>query len=167
MGVKWMRKVRSYSVAMMMKTVKEALRTAERGLKVIIADGECQLARQRRVRVEDAGKLERGERVMRTTLRRRRRNLHRRPFLHPAVGLPVADGEALDRPAAQRSGGHRDRNVASAAVCAARSRMPRCLCPSFYRAEIVRNATWWDRVAVRIRQTVIGWFGGYGGEAAA
>ena len=34
--------------------------TAERGLKVIIADGECQLARQRRVRAEDAVKLERG-----------------------------------------------------------------------------------------------------------
>ena len=42
------------------------MRTAERGLKVIIADGECQLARQRRVRAEDAVKLERGERVTRT-----------------------------------------------------------------------------------------------------
>ena len=50
----------------MVKTLKEAMRTAERGLKVIIADGECQLARQRRVRAEDAVKLERGKRVMRT-----------------------------------------------------------------------------------------------------
>ena len=41
------------------------MRTAERGLKVIIADGECQLARQRRVRAEDAEKLARGERVVR------------------------------------------------------------------------------------------------------
>src|SRR5664279_1942102 len=44
-------------------------------------------------------------------LRRRRRNLHRRPFLHPPVELPIADGEALDRSAAQRSGGHRDREL--------------------------------------------------------
>ena len=36
------------------------------GLKVIIADGECQLARQRRVRAEDAVKLKAGERVVRT-----------------------------------------------------------------------------------------------------
>ena len=50
LGVKWLRTVRSYSVAKMTKTLKEAMRTAERGLKVIIADGECQLARQRRVR---------------------------------------------------------------------------------------------------------------------
>ncbi|HEY2135073.1 MAG TPA: thiamine pyrophosphate-dependent enzyme, partial [Xanthobacteraceae bacterium] len=59
-GVKWMRKVRTYGVAKMAETLKEALRTAERGLKVIIADGECQLARQRRVRAEDAEKLKRG-----------------------------------------------------------------------------------------------------------
>ena len=87
------------------------MRTAERGLKVIIADGECQLARQRRVRAEDAEKLKRGERVMQDALRRRRRDLHRRPFLHPAVGLPVADGEAQSRSAAHRSGGDGDREL--------------------------------------------------------
>src|SRR6185437_499850 len=48
MGVRWLRKVRTYGVAAMLKTLKEAMGTAERGLKVIIADGECQLARQRR-----------------------------------------------------------------------------------------------------------------------
>ena len=61
LGVKWLRTVRSYSVAKMAATLTEAMRSAERGLKVIIADGECQLVRQRRVRAEDAGKLERGE----------------------------------------------------------------------------------------------------------
>ena len=65
-GVKWLRKVRTYSVATMVQTLKEAMRTAESGLKVIIADGECQLARQRRVRAEDAVKLKAGERVVRT-----------------------------------------------------------------------------------------------------
>ena len=66
MGVHWLRKVRTYSVSVMVDTLKEAMKTAERGLKVIIADGECQLARQRRVRAEDAEKLKRGERVVRT-----------------------------------------------------------------------------------------------------
>src|SRR5262249_40024737 len=62
----WLRKVHTYGVAAMVKTLKEAMRTAERGLKVIIADGECQLARQRGLRAEDAEKLRRGERVLRT-----------------------------------------------------------------------------------------------------
>jgi indolepyruvate ferredoxin oxidoreductase alpha subunit len=31
------------------------------------------------------------------------------------------------------------------------------LCPSFYRAEVIQNATAWDRIIHRVRQTVIGW----------
>src|SRR5216684_277227 len=36
-------------------------------------------------------------------LRGRPRHLHRRPFLHPAVGLPLADAGAQSRPAAARA----------------------------------------------------------------
>ena len=38
------------------------------------------------------------------------------------------------------------------------------LCPSFYRAEIVRNPTWGDRLKHWLRLTVIGWLGGYNGK---
>jgi indolepyruvate ferredoxin oxidoreductase alpha subunit len=34
------------------------------------------------------------------------------------------------------------------------------LCPSFYRAEVIRNPSWWDRTLFALRRTVIGWFGG-------
>ena len=47
----------------------------------------------------------------RDALRRRRRDLHRRPLLHSLVGLPVADGEAQSRSAAHRSGGDGDRKL--------------------------------------------------------
>src|SRR5580658_4645553 len=47
LGVVWLRTVHTYSGAKMVATLKEAMRTAEKGLKVIIADGECMLARQR------------------------------------------------------------------------------------------------------------------------
>jgi len=30
------------------------------------------------------------------------------------------------------------------------------LCPSFYKADIVQNATWWDRLLWRVRSAVIG-----------
>src|SRR5262249_39531103 len=42
---------------------------------------------------------------------RRRGDLHWRPFLHPAVGLPVAHRQAESRSAAQRSGDDRDRQL--------------------------------------------------------
>ena len=93
LGVTWLRTVRSYSVAKMAATLKDAMTTAERGLKVIIADGECMLARQRRLRGENRRQAEARRTRGEDALRRRRRDLHRRPFLHPVVGLPVVDRE--------------------------------------------------------------------------
>ncbi|MFL6933252.1 MAG: hypothetical protein ACJ8EJ_01250, partial [Xanthobacteraceae bacterium] len=31
------------------------------------------------------------------------------------------------------------------------------LCPSFYRADVIRNPGWRDRVLHRLRRAVIGW----------
>src|SRR5262245_4182703 len=33
------------------------------------------------------------------------------------------------------------------------------LCPSFYKAELVRNPTRWDRFIFRVRGAILGWFG--------
>jgi indolepyruvate ferredoxin oxidoreductase alpha subunit len=159
MGVKWLRKVRTYSVGKMMAAVKEALASAEHGLKVIIADGECQLARQRRVRAEDAGKLARGERVVRTKYGVDDEictgdhscirlsgcpSLTVKPSPDPLRTDPVAS--VIESCVGCGLCGE----VAHAAV----------LCPSFYKAEVVRNATWWDRTLFHIRRKVISWFGG-------
>ena len=65
LGVQWMRTVHSYRVSVMREVVKEALTTDFNGLKVIIAEGECQLERQRRVRPWLESLLARGERVVR------------------------------------------------------------------------------------------------------
>lgn len=64
LGVPWLRRIRTYSVSKMVDTLREAINSQKPGLKVIIADGECQLARQRRLRGENAAKLEKGERVV-------------------------------------------------------------------------------------------------------
>jgi indolepyruvate ferredoxin oxidoreductase alpha subunit len=166
MGVKWLRTVRTYGVANMVKTLKEAMKTAEKGLKVIIADGECMLARQRRVRAEDAIKLEQGQRVTRARYGVDEDictgdhscirlsgcpSLTVKPSPDPLRTDPVAS--VVDSCVGCGLCGE----VAHAAV----------LCPSFYRAEIVRNATAWDRFLFRVRQTVIGWLGGYSGNATA
>jgi indolepyruvate ferredoxin oxidoreductase alpha subunit len=158
--------VHSYSVALMTKTLKEAMRTAERGLKVIIADGECQLARQRRVRAEDAGKLERGERVTRVrygvddeicTGDHSCIRLSGCPSLTVKPSTDPLRSDPVTTVIESCVGCGLCGEVAHAAV----------LCPSFYRAEIVRNANWRDRALFALRQKVIGWLGGYCGEAAA
>jgi indolepyruvate ferredoxin oxidoreductase alpha subunit len=159
LGVKWLRTVRSYSVAQMTATLKEAMLSAERGLKVIIADGECQLVRQRRVRVEDAVKLERGERVVRTwfgvdddictgdhsCIRLSGcPSLTVKPNPDPLRTDPVAT--VIESCVGCGLCGE----VAHAAV----------LCPSFYRAELVRNPTRWDRMRDGLARGVIRLFGG-------
>jgi indolepyruvate ferredoxin oxidoreductase alpha subunit len=166
MGVKWLRTVRTYGVAPMVKTLKEAMKTADKGLKVIIADGECQLARQRRVRAEDADKLKRGMRVTRARYGVDDEictgdhscirlsgcpSLTVKPSPDPLRTDPVAT--VVESCVGCGLCGE----VAHAAV----------LCPSFYRAEIVRNATWRDRLVHRLRLKIIGWLGGYDGKVAA
>jgi indolepyruvate ferredoxin oxidoreductase, alpha subunit len=166
MGVKWLRKVRTYSVATMMATLKEAMRTAERGLKVIIADGECQLARQRRVRAADAEKLKRGERVVQTRYGVDEAictgdhscirlsgcpSLTIKPNPDPLRTDPVTT--VIDSCVGCGLCGE----VAHAAV----------LCPSFYRAERIRNPNWRDRAVAALRQRVIAWLGGYAPKGAA
>src|SRR5262249_27152412 len=49
-GVDWIRTVDNYRVGEVTKTLKEAMTTDHKGLKVIVAEGECQLERQRKLR---------------------------------------------------------------------------------------------------------------------
>ena len=50
-GVKWVRTItRTYDVAAMRDVFKEALTTKEKGPKVIVAQSECALNKQRRVK---------------------------------------------------------------------------------------------------------------------
>ena len=60
LGVKWLKTIRTYSVDVMVKTLREAMTTSFDGLKVIIADGECMLARQRRLKTDNKRKIEAG-----------------------------------------------------------------------------------------------------------
>jgi len=166
MGVKWLRKVRTYGVANMVATLKEAMSTAERGLKVIIADGECQLVRQRRIRAEDAEKLKRGARVVRTRYGVDEEictgdhscirlsgcpSLTVKPNPDPLRTDPVTT--VIDSCVGCGLCGE----VAHAAV----------LCPSFYRAELIHNPNRWDRVVAAWRHRVIAMLGGYTPKRAA
>jgi len=160
MGVNWLRTVRSYSVAAMTKTLKEAMKTAEKGLKVIIADGECQLARQRRVRAEDAEKLKRGMRVTRARFGVDDEICTGDHSCIRLSGCPSLTVKPSPDPLRTDPVAHVVDSCVGCGLCGEVAHAA-VLCPSFYRAEIVRNATWRDRVLFRIRQTVIGWLGGY------
>src|SRR5206468_4371830 len=64
-GVKWLRTVGSYRVDDMRRTLIEAFTTDSRGLKVVIAEGECELERARRVKPWRAKLRKAGKRLVR------------------------------------------------------------------------------------------------------
>ena len=102
-GVRWLHTVHSYDVARMKSTLTEALTTREGGLKVVVAEGECQLERQRRLSGWVAHRQAAGDRVERVRYGNRRGDLLGRPGMRAPVRLPVADREGAGESVACRA----------------------------------------------------------------
>jgi indolepyruvate ferredoxin oxidoreductase alpha subunit len=156
-GVRWARTlVNTYDVAKMRDVLREALTTKERGPKVIVAQSECMLNKQRRIRPILRAWAKEGRRVVRERFGVDPDTCtgdHSCIRLSGCPSLSVRDNpDPLRRdPIAtvQSScvGCGLCGEVAHAAV----------LCPSFYRAEIVSNPTVWDLFRARWSGRVIGW----------
>ena len=63
--MKWVKRVHTYDMRETLAVLREALTTNYNGPKVIVAEGECQLNRQRRVRPLFKKAVADGERVVR------------------------------------------------------------------------------------------------------
>jgi indolepyruvate ferredoxin oxidoreductase alpha subunit len=156
-GVEWVRTLtRTYDVAKMRDTLKEALTTAVKGPKVIIAQSECMLNRQRRERPLMRQRMAAGERVVRErfgvdpdtcTGDHSCIRLSGCPSLTLAPNPDPLRREPITKVINSCVGCGLCGEVAHAAV----------LCPSFYRASIVANPRRWDRFKARLRATAIGW----------
>jgi indolepyruvate ferredoxin oxidoreductase alpha subunit len=155
-GVKWVRTLtRTYDVAKMRDTLREALTTTERGPKVIVAQSECMLNKQRRVRPLMAKAIKDGQRVVRDrfgvdhdtcTGDHSCIRLSGCPSLTVAPHPDPLRTEPVTVVIDSCVGCGMCGEVAHAAV----------LCPSFYRASIVTNPTRWDVWKDRARGRVIG-----------
>jgi indolepyruvate ferredoxin oxidoreductase alpha subunit len=154
LGVGWMRTVHTYHVGEMKRTLRAAMTTAFEGLKVIVADGECQLERQRRVRPAAARKLAAGERVVRVKYGVDEDTCtgdHSCIRLSGCPTLTVKDNpDPLRRdPVATVIDG-----CVGCGLCGENAHAA-TLCPSFYRAEVVQNPTFLDRSLERLRAFVV------------
>ena len=155
-GVQWVRTIRrTYDVAGMRDALREALTTKEKGPKVLIAQSECMLNRQRREKPLVKKAIASGERVVRekfgvdadtctgdhSCIRLSGcPSLSIKPNADPLRTDPVAT--VLD-------------SCVGCGVCGEVSHAA-VLCPSFYKAQIVSNPSRWDRLRERMRAAVIG-----------
>jgi indolepyruvate ferredoxin oxidoreductase, alpha subunit len=155
-GAAWVRQIdRTYDVARMRATLREALTTVSRGPKVIVASSECMLNRQRREKPLLQAAAKAGKRVVRPRFGIDQDvctgdHACMRLSGCPSLSLKHTGEKLRDDPVAVVDNscvgcGHCG-EVANAAV----------LCPSFYRADIVENPSWTDRVLTRVRSAVIG-----------
>jgi indolepyruvate ferredoxin oxidoreductase alpha subunit len=154
-GVKWLKTIRSYSVDTMRKAIVEASTTPQRGLKVIIADGECQLARQRRIRPQIAKQLSQGKRVVRTRFGIDPDTCTGDHSCIRLSGCPSLTIAPNPDPLRKDPIAHVNNDCVGCGLCGEVARAA-VLCPSFYRANVIQNPTWRDRFADRLRRTVIG-----------
>lgn len=150
-GVKWAKTIsNTYDVARMKKTFIEALTTKKGGPKVVVAQSECQLNRQRRVKKEERAQLEQGKRVVRQRFGVDADTCtgdHACIRISGCPSLTIAsnpDPMRLD-PVAQVID-----SCVGCGVCGANAHAA-SLCPSFYRTDVIQNPTLADKVLASVR----------------
>lgn len=154
-GVKWVRTInRTYDLARMRDTLKEALTSTEKGPKVIVASSECMLNRQRRERALVRQRIKDGARVVQErfgvdsdtcTGDRACIRLSGCPSLSVRPNPDPLRPDPVTYVKNTCVGCGHCGEVAHAAV----------LCPSFYRAELITNPTLWDRLVGAARRRII------------
>lgn len=154
-GLKWIRHVRTYSVSKVIATLRDAMTTKRDGLKVIIADGECQLARQRRIKPEISAKVKAGNRVVRTRFGVDEDVCTGDHSCIRLSGCPSLSVKPTSDPLRDDPVAHVNNDCVGCGLCGEVSHAA-VLCPSFFKADIVRNPGRFDRWRQRLRDRVIG-----------
>ncbi|TVT51728.1 MAG: indolepyruvate ferredoxin oxidoreductase subunit alpha [Azoarcus sp. PHD] len=155
-GVKWIRTIdRTYDVARMRDTLEEALTTTTDGPKVIIAQSECMLNKQRRIKPLFNKAVKEGKRMVKE-----------RFGVDPDVctgdhacirlsGCPSLSVKDSGDPLKEDPVAHVDNSCVGCGNCGEVAEAA-VLCPSFYRADIIHNPTGTDRFLGKLRSAVIG-----------
>jgi indolepyruvate ferredoxin oxidoreductase alpha subunit len=154
LGVQWLRTVHTYEVKEMQATLTEAFSTEFQGLKVIVAEGECQLERQRRIKPWLASLLSQGERVERVKYGVDEDVCNGDHACIRLSGCPTLtlkdnpDPLKVDPVATVIDG------CVGCGLCGENAHAA-TLCPSFYRAEVVQNPKWHERLWHGLQTSVV------------
>jgi indolepyruvate ferredoxin oxidoreductase alpha subunit len=158
-GATWVRTVHTYDVRNVLRTLKAALADPVKGLKVIVARGECMLARQKRIRPAQAQAIAAGERVVQS-----------RFGVDPDVctgdhacirlnGCPSLTLKPSGDPLKDDPVAHVNDDCVGCGLCGEVAHAAQ-LCPSFYRLDVIRNPSRLDLLKHRIGNWLLRLFGG-------
>ncbi|MBX3653558.1 MAG: indolepyruvate ferredoxin oxidoreductase subunit alpha [Ramlibacter sp.] len=155
MGVKWLKTVHNYRVGQVRDLLKEAVNSPFKGLKVVIAEGECQLERQRRLKPIRARRLKEGLRTVRTRYGVDEDTCTGDHSCIRLSGCPTLTVKPSSDPLRREPVAHVTNGCVGCGLCGEVADAA-VLCPSFHKIEIVTHPSFWDRLTDRFNRFFIG-----------
>ncbi|MEO1104339.1 MAG: indolepyruvate ferredoxin oxidoreductase subunit alpha, partial [Pseudomonadota bacterium] len=156
MGVEWVRQIdRTYDVAQMRDTLRDALTTPHEGPKVIVASSECMLNKQRRERPKVAKAIASGKRMVKPRFGVDEDVCTGDHACIRLSGCPSLSVKQLDDPLRDDPVAAIDNTCVGCGNCGEVAEAA-VLCPSFYQADVVYNPGGFESWLAGVRESVIG-----------
>jgi indolepyruvate ferredoxin oxidoreductase alpha subunit len=154
-GVQWVKTVhRTYDIATMKKLMKEALTNKEKGPKVLIAQSECMLNKQRREKPLVKAAIKKGVRVVKEKFGVDPETCTGDHSCIRLSGCPSLSIKENPDPLRLEPVATVLESCVGCGVCGEASHAA-VLCPSFYKAQVISNPSLIDRVLSTLRRWVI------------
>jgi len=166
-GATWVKTInRTYDLKQMTAALREAMTSPEKGPKIIVAQSECMLNRQRREKPLFKKAMKEGKRVVRERFGVDSDTCTGDHSCIRLSGCPSLSIKPNPDPLRQDPVTHVENSCVGCGLCGEVAHAA-VLCPSFYRASIVSNPTTWERLRKRIAHAVIGFLQGRDERARA
>lgn len=150
-GVTWAKTVsNTYKIGELRDLFVRALTTKEPGPKVVVAQSECQLNKQRRVKRQTQKELKEGKRVVQERFGVDADTCTGDHACIRVSGCPSLTIKANPDPMRTDPVATVLDSCVGCGVCGANAHAA-SLCPSFYRTDLVFNPTWRDRLLAAVR----------------
>ncbi|MDH3743437.1 MAG: indolepyruvate ferredoxin oxidoreductase subunit alpha, partial [Hyphomicrobiales bacterium] len=138
-GVKWLKRVDSYDVAGTLKTLRAAFDAPDKGLRVVLSDNECMLARQRREKRRHAERARAGKAIVKERFGVDEEVCSGDHSCMRLSGCPSLTLRSRHDPLKDGPAAMVDATCVACGLCGEAAHAA-ALCPSFYRARAVINA---------------------------
>ena len=155
-GVKWTKTVRTYDIGKMKKALKEAVSAKGAGPKVLVAQSECMLNRQRREKPQFAQAIGAGKRMVKERFGVDEDTCTGDHACIRLSGCPSLTVKPNPDPLKRQPVSFVDNSCVGCGNCGEVAHEA-VLCPSFYKAEVLFNPDFLDRLLWKLRQGFIGW----------
>ena len=154
-GVKWIREVHTYNIQESLHALREAMTTRSKGPKLIVAEGECQLNRQRRIKPQIKNLLKQKKRYVRERFGIDEDTCTGDHSCIRLSGCPSLTIKDNPDPLRKDPVASIVNSCVGCGVCGEVAHAA-VLCPSFYKADIVYNPNLADRAMTALRSFAIG-----------